>query len=92
MGTPNEHPLICEVIPPQFRSTALGIFNTSGTAAGGLGVLFAGVFKADLGLPAIFSGASFFFALSGLAMLLAYFAFATRDAQRAASYGHSEPC
>jgi hypothetical protein len=45
IGLPSEHPLICEVIPARYRATAIGIFNTCGSAAGGVGVLLAGIFK-----------------------------------------------
>lgn len=49
IGLPSKHLLICIVIPAQYRSIAIGIFNTCGSAAGGVGVLLAGVFKKDLG-------------------------------------------
>lgn len=83
IGLPSEHPLLCEVIPPDYRATAVGIFNTCGTAAGGLGVLLAGIFKKDLGLNLIFGASSFIYVLAGLLMLLAYRAFMTRDMERA---------
>jgi len=46
------------VVPTQFRSTAVGIYNTCGSAAGGVGVLLAGLFKQELGLNLIFGAAS----------------------------------
>lgn len=83
IGTPSEHPLICEVIPADYRSTAVGIFNTCGSAAGGLGVLLAGIFKKDLGLNTIFGASSFIYIVAGLLMLLAYWTFLQRDMDRA---------
>ncbi|MES2694690.1 MAG: MFS transporter [Verrucomicrobiota bacterium] len=83
IGTPSEHPLICEVIPSRYRSTAIGIFNTCGSAAGGAGVLFAGVFKQDLGLNVIFGSSSFIYLFAGLLLLLAYWRFIGKDMARA---------
>lgn len=83
IGLPSEHPLICEVIPAAYRSTAVGIFNTCGSAAGGLGVLLAGIFKKDLGLNVIFGASSFIYVIAGVLMLLAYWIFVGRDIERA---------
>jgi sugar phosphate permease len=83
IGLPSEHPLICEVIPARYRSTAIGIFNTCGTAAGGLGVLLAGIFKQDLGLNVIFGASSFVYVIAGLLLLLAYRFFVGNDMVRA---------
>ncbi len=83
IGLPSEHPIICEVIPPAYRSTAVGIFNTCGSAAGGVGVLLAGIFKKDFGLGAIFGASSFIYLIAGGLMLLAYRSFIGRDMERA---------
>ncbi len=83
IGLPSEHPLICEVIPAAYRSTAVGIFNTCGSAAGGLGVLLAGIFKKDLGLNVIFGASSFIYVIAGGLMLMAYWFFVGRDIERA---------
>jgi len=86
IGLPSEHPLICDVIPAQFRSTAIGIFNACGSAAGGVGVLLAGVFKKDLGLNLIFGASSFLYILAGLILMLAYWFFVARDMDRADAF------
>lgn len=86
IGLPSEHPLICEVIPPQYRSTAVGIFNTCGSAAGSVGVLLAGIFKKDFGLGAIFGASSFIYLVAGFLMLLAYWVFIRRDMEKALKY------
>lgn len=88
-GVPSEHAIICEVIPPQFRSTALGIFNTCGSAAGGVGVLLAGLFKQQLGLNVIFGASSFLYALAGVVLLGLYYFFMTRDMERARTWAET---
>jgi len=86
IGVPSEHPIICEVVPPQYRSTAIGILNTCGSAAGGVGVLLAGIFKQDLGLNLIFGASSFLYVLAGLVMLLAYWFSTAKDIARASAH------
>jgi predicted MFS family arabinose efflux permease len=86
VGSPSEHPIVCEVVPAPFRATAIGILNTCGSAAGGVGVLLAGVFKKDLGLNFIFGASSVIYALAGAVMLIAYWWFMTRDMARASAY------
>lgn len=94
VGTPSEHPIIAEIVPPQYRAAAVGLFNTCGTAAGGLGVLVAGILKQDVGLNVIFGASSVLYLLTGLLFLVAWrFTFA-RDMERAArlapaSLGHA---
>ncbi len=83
LGQANENPTLCEVMPARFRSTAIGLMNTGATAAGGLGVLMAGVLKSAFGLNAIFAGISLLFVVAGLALLLAYRAWIARDIARA---------
>ncbi len=86
IGSPSEHPIICDVVPPAYRSTAVGIFNTCGTAAGGLGVLLAGVFKQDLGLSFIFGASSFLYIFAGLMLALSYYVFVPKDIARAQAF------
>jgi MFS family permease len=83
IGQANENPTVCEVIPVQFRSTAVGIMNTCATAAGGVGVLLAGLLKRALGLHAIFAGISLLFVIAGVALLVAYRLWVERDLARA---------
>ncbi|HRE81311.1 MAG TPA: MFS transporter [Opitutaceae bacterium] len=72
LGAPNEHPIVCDIIPSQYRSTAIGLLNACATAAGGAGVLLSGIFKADLGLNVIFAASSFFYVLAGAVTLYSY--------------------
>jgi MFS family permease len=83
LGQANENPVVCEVVPAPFRSTAIGIMNTCSTAAGGLGVLLAGVLKQSFGLNAIFAGISVCFLISGAVLILAYRVWTERDIARA---------
>ena len=83
IGVPSEHAIICEVVPPQFRSTAIGIFNTCGSAAGGVGVLLAGLFKKEFGLNMIFGSCSLLYAAAGLMLLAVYGFFTAKDMARA---------
>jgi len=86
LGQANENPTLCEVIPVQYRSTAIGIMNTCATAAGGVGVLLAGILKRSLGLDAIFAGISLLFLIAGLALVVAYHRWVERDLQRARAH------
>jgi sugar phosphate permease len=83
MGQANENPTLCEVVPPELRSTAIGIMNTCATAAGGAGVLLAGVMKSSLGLATVFAAISSLFVVAGLLLLAGYYVFMPRDLARA---------
>lgn len=83
MGVASEHAILCDIVPSQFRSTAVGIFNLCGSAAGGVGVLVAGVFKKDVGLNTIFGASSFLYVLAGLVLLAVYGFALNRDMERA---------
>ncbi|MEY2879637.1 MAG: hypothetical protein RLZZ15_2017 [Verrucomicrobiota bacterium] len=85
IGQANENPTLCEVMPARFRSTAIGVMNTGATAAGGVGVLLAGVLKRSFGLDAIFAGISLLFVIAGGALLIAYRAWVARDIERASA-------
>jgi MFS transporter, Spinster family, sphingosine-1-phosphate transporter len=86
IGLPSEHAILCEIVPPAFRSTAIGLLNTCWTAAGGIGVLLAGLFKQDVGLEVIFGSSSFLYILAGLLMLLSYWFYVSKDMARAETY------
>ncbi len=92
IGLPSEHPLICEVIPADYRSTAIGIFNTCGSAAGGLGVLLAGLLKEGVGLHVIFGASSFIYVVAGGLMLIAYRSFMQRDMESAREHESHHSC
>jgi MFS transporter, Spinster family, sphingosine-1-phosphate transporter len=83
MGQANENPTLCEVAPAELRSTAIGIMNTCATAAGGAGVLLAAVMKSSWGLATVFAAISILFVAAGLLLLAGYYAYMTRDVERA---------
>lgn len=83
IGVPSEHAILCEVVPTQFRSTAIGLYNTFGSAAGGVGVLLAGLFKKDLGLNLIFGASSMLYAFAGVVLLVVYHVCLKQDMARA---------
>ena len=87
LGQANENPTLCEVMPARFRSTAIGLMNTGATAAGGLGVLLAGVLKRAVGLEVIFAVISLLFLVAGAGLLLAYQLWMPRDLERASNFG-----
>ena len=85
IGQANDHPTLCEVVPPQFRSTGIGLMNACATASGGCGVLLAGFLKREVGLAGVFAGISGAFLIAGLVMLFTYFRFARADFERASA-------
>ena len=82
MAAANEHPIICDVLDARLRSTSIGCMNTVNCLAGGAGILFAGYFKHDLGLGAIFGYASGIVLLAALLVLAGYVFFLNRDLSR----------
>ncbi|HEY0966532.1 MAG TPA: MFS transporter [Opitutaceae bacterium] len=83
MGQANDHPTLCEVVPPELRSTGIGLMNACATASGGCGVLLAGFLKREVGLGGVFAGISGAFMLAGMIMLFTYVRFSQRDFERA---------
>lgn len=83
VGQSNDHPTLCEIVPPSMRSTGIGLMNACATASGGCGVLIAGFLKREVGLAGVFAGISGVFLIAGTIMLLTYFRSSARDFQRA---------
>jgi MFS transporter, Spinster family, sphingosine-1-phosphate transporter len=80
----NETPLLCDLLPPRLRSTALGIFNAFNTFAGGIGVWVAGSLKATAGLAGVFAGISGIIVLAALLAAVGYAFFLEKDLNRKA--------
>lgn len=91
IGISNENPSLCDVVPPQFRSTAVGFMNCLATAAGGAGVAITGLLKGQFGLGVVFAGVSVTIFFAGLALLLGYFFFMRRDVERALACAAEPP-
>lgn len=81
-GTTNETPLLCDLLAPQFRSTAIGLMNTFNCFAGGVGVLVAAFLKSTLGLSGVFAGISGMMLISAGLAAAGYFFFLKRDLLR----------
>lgn len=83
VGQANDHPTLCEIVPPNLRSTGIGLMNACATASGGCGVLLAGYLKRDVGLAGVFAGISGAFFIAGAIMVFTYLRFSRRDFERA---------
>ena len=79
----NDYPTQCEIVPPAFRPTGVGLMNACATAAGGCGVLIAGFLKREVGLGGIFAGISVVFALAGVLLTVGYLTCIRADIARA---------
>jgi predicted MFS family arabinose efflux permease len=72
MGSANEHPVLCDVVEPRLRSTAIGIANLANCLAGGAATFLAGYVKHYFGLGTVFS---FISVLLLVAALLAWWGY-----------------
>lgn len=79
LGSVNDTPLVCDLLPPRQRSTALGLYNMVNTLAGGVGILAAGFGKRHFGLAGVFAGVSALIAAAGVLTLAGYVWFLRRD-------------
>ena len=83
LGQSNDNATQCEIVPPRYRATGVGIMNCVSTGAGGCGVLMAGFLKRELGLDAIFASVSGIFVLAGCVLMFGYLKLIRRDIARA---------
>ena len=81
----NETPLLCDLLPPRLRSTALGLFNAFNTFAGGIGVWVAGSLKATAGLAGVFGGISGIMLMAAMLAAIGYAFFLQKDLDRRAA-------
>lgn len=82
VGQSNENPVLCDVVPPRLRSTAIGFMNTGACIAGGAGVMVTGLLKASLGLAGVFAAVGGLFVLAAGLLLIGYLFFLERDIRR----------
>jgi predicted MFS family arabinose efflux permease len=82
MAASNEGAIVCDLLPPRYRSTSVGMMNTANCLAGGIGIFVAGFLKADFGLSGIFSGVSALVLVSSALSFLGFFVFFPRDLER----------
>lgn len=79
LGSSNENPMICDLLQPHLRSTAIGLMNTANCFAGGIGILVAGYLKQTYGLGGAFGGVSVIVLVAGLLALAGYQFFLKKD-------------
>ncbi len=79
----NNMPLISQVVGPDQRATAYGVFNLTNTLAAGASVLVTGALKQSLGIAATISAMSGALALASLVTLAGAVWFLRRDRARA---------
>lgn len=72
MGDANEKPSLCEVVPPCFRASAIGLMNAFATAAGGIGVFLTGWLKQYIGLNGTFAACSGAYFIAAILLIVAY--------------------
>ncbi len=83
IGTANEHPIVCDVLPPSQRSTAIGLMNCANAVAGGLVILAAGYLKGGMGLGKVIGDSSVLMIAATALTLFGYAFTIRRDLQRA---------
>lgn len=91
VGAVNQLAVLCDVIPSPYRSTAVGFFLACACAAGGAGVLMAGLLKQGFGLASTFAALSGVFCLAGLGLLLSHRLFVVRDIAKANAWAAAKP-
>ena len=72
-------PLLCDLAGKDKTATALGITNMLNTIAGGLGIFFAGVLKANLGLAEVFGAVAGILTLDAILLFGGYALFLKKD-------------
>jgi predicted MFS family arabinose efflux permease len=80
----NENPLLCDLLAPRLRSTAIAWMNTANCLAGGIGVFAAGYFKQDYGLDAVFAAISGIVVVAALITMVGYRFLLRADLRRTA--------
>lgn len=91
LASSNDNPTQCEIVPPQFRSTGVGMMNAVATASGGCGVLLAGFLKREVGLAGIFASISVCFFAASILLLFGYRYLIRKDIARAQAQAASGP-
>ncbi|MFN7923703.1 MAG: MFS transporter [Bryobacteraceae bacterium] len=79
LGSNNETPLLCDLLAPQYRSTAIGLMNAGNCLAGGIGIMVASFLKSTQGLAGIFGGLSVIMVIGSAITAFGYIVFLRRD-------------
>jgi len=85
VGASNEHAIVCDLLPANLRSTAVGLQNSANCMAGGIGILIAGYLKATAGLAGVFAGVSVLILISAGVVMCGYLFFINKDLAAARS-------
>ncbi|MFN7919941.1 MAG: MFS transporter [Bryobacteraceae bacterium] len=72
LGSSNELPILCDLLPSHRRSTAIGFMNSLNTFIGGSGVFLSGYLKSHFGLGQVFLGLAGVVLLASIACLAGY--------------------
>jgi predicted MFS family arabinose efflux permease len=72
VGSANEMPLLCDLLPPNRRGTAMGLMNAMNTFIGGSGVFVSGLLMGHFGLAQIFIGLAGVVLLASAIALIGY--------------------
>jgi len=91
LGGSNANPLLCDLLPKNSWSTAVGLMNTTNCFAGGIGILVAGYLKRDFGLAGIFAGTAGIVLVAGILLLLGYFLLLERDLAKRQAADATQP-
>jgi predicted MFS family arabinose efflux permease len=79
LGGANEFPILCDILDPRLRSTAVGVMNTLNVLAGGVGIVAAAHLKGTRGLGFAFAAISVIMFTAAVLTLPGYFWFYERD-------------
>jgi MFS family permease len=82
LGSANELPLLCELLPPHRRGTAIGLLNALNTFIGGSGVFISGMVMGRLGLRQIFVALAGVVLLASIIAMIGYKWFLPADLAR----------
>ena len=83
IGTANEHPMVCDVLPASQRSTAIGLMNCANSLAGGGAILAAGYLQSGTGLGRVIGDSSVLMVAATLLTSFGYAFTIRKDLQRA---------
>ena len=84
----NENPMLCDLLEPRKRSTAIGLMNATNCLAGGIGIFAAGLLKTSYGLNTAFAGISVLMLCAASLTITGYLIFLERDLARGTAAGN----
>jgi predicted MFS family arabinose efflux permease len=87
MGYVNAQPLLCELLPEQLRSTAIGFMNMSSCFVGGAGVLLAGALKSSFGMANAFASLAVIQGSVAVMLLVTFLTVLRKDLARPQEWG-----